>query len=107
MAPTPRMDADDLDEEIDLGEFSHWNYRVVIDPTAKMDEGGPSWTIREVHYGTDDEPKAWSAGAVMPVGENYDELMRDYLRIAAAFSKPALRLEPDPWKLVEVPDERA
>ena len=66
-----------------------WNYRIIRQETKI----GPSFGIHEVYYGPGGKITRWTENTVGIGGENFMELLYDFVDYAQAFRKPILRLE--------------
>ncbi len=80
---------------------THWNYRVIKTADKKLKGLSQSWSwgIYEVYY-TRDKPTSWSKDPMYPVGESWNELVKDYNIMFQAFMKPTLELRKG--KLIEI-----
>lgn len=72
-----------------------WNYRVM---RCVSDAGEVNFGVHEVYYNdeTTDSPRAYSADAMAPYGETFEELRKDFARFEAALTKPVLTPEDFP-----------
>lgn len=68
--------------------MSTWNYRVTM--TRGVDED--VYQIREVYYDDDGQPSSWSTDPITPLGESWQELAEDLVKMQRAVSVPALDL---------------
>lgn len=74
-----------------------WDYRVI----GSKWSGRIQFSIHEVYYNKDDCIEVWTENPVGPIGETLEELQKDLLMIADAFSKPVLSWE----KLIAASEE--
>ena len=71
-----------------------WNYRIISHPHPGFDENElmRAYQIHEV-YIDEGEIIGFTEKGIEPFGESMDELRQDFEHMAAAFTKPVLRVE--------------
>jgi hypothetical protein len=62
-------------------DINTWNYRVI--------NHGTHYSIHEVYY-EKNKPVAWSDDAMIPVGEDFEELKHDAINYLLAIARPVL-----------------
>lgn len=69
-----------------------WNYRVLRSFHTSGDYSEYAFTIHEVYYDKEGNPKSWSKNSIDPHGTSMDELKSDMKMMSSALEKPVLEV---------------